>query len=591
MSLWSGLTGEKLADLKGSWSMLWDILDFEGFYRRFNDGRLLTWSEEAWTVSGLATGFYLWDKQGRLIREMLIERRFRDIRLLDDECFVTFNCDDSLQIWDGERGELLQTCAGFAAKIETVQRLPDGQWLIMDHAKTLSLWQPTFNAEQPIQASHASRQDDIQVALFKDRILSYSLDSFPPRLWDANTGQLVAVLPAYDQALGARLNGIIPLSGERFLTWGHEPALHVYDSHSGDCLASMRDTLKPYNGQSTVWPLADDQVLCLFWDQRLCCLDLKANDFAVQTVIAQDVVGAFPISAERILYWTKHQALRLWNLKEHRDEYEYLTLNSPIKKVFMLSANRLGLLTEDPHLIELLDWRSGHCCTIKRATAKPVQSMQALSDQRIVLCGQASAEIWLLDAAPTLQFILTFDPGDQLKFMTELPNHHLLTQVVNHRASLWTVWHPETGNMMGSTILPNLKAECVASYQSHQTVLLKFATTKTQAHYFKILDWQQPDAIRLLSPNESANPKDAIAIQNLTRQHALQKGDWVFWGTSTDMPVEITKLGHAAIQCEWYGEPVNRVLALTDDGRLIGFGRKPILLQLYKGDQPVGFVG
>jgi hypothetical protein len=33
------------------------------------------------------------------------------------------------------------------------------------------------------------------------------------------------------------------------------------------------------------------------------------------------------------------------------------------------------------------------------------------------------------------------------------------------------------------------------------------------------------------------------------------------------------------------------LLALSDDGRLVGFGRQHIVLQLYKDHQPVGFLG
>jgi WD40 repeat protein len=591
MSLWSGLTGEKRADLKGSWSMLWDILDFEGFYRRFNDGRLLTWSEEAWTVSGLATAFYLWDKQGVLIREVIIDSRFRDIRILNDDCFVTFNCDDSIEIWDGKDGELLQTCSGFAAKVDNVQHLASGQWLITDHARTLSLWQPTFNAEQPLQASHASRQEAIQVALFKDRILSYSLDSFPPRLWDVNTGQLVAVLPAHDHALGARLEGIIPLSDERFLTWGHEPALHIYDSQSGDCLATLRDTHNHRVGHCKIWPLADDQILGLLWDNRLCVFDLVTNTFSEIQVIAENVLGAYPVTDDYIVFWTQQNELRLWNRIDYRVEFEYLTPDSPIKQVFNLSGHRLGILSENPQVIDVLDWRSGNLFSIQRATNKPVSSLLALSDQRLVVCCRNSAEVWMINASPSLQFEWGFDGSDQLKFMTECPNGHLLTQVSNHRATLWSVWHRETGELIGSTMMPSPGDDCLAAYTVHQTVLLHLVHAKTQSHFFKALDWHDPVHIQWLSLNELHNYSDLLAINKLNRKLGLSKGDWTFWGSSGGMPIAMTKLGEASIHCEWYGEPMRHLLALTDDGRLVGFGRQPIILQLYKDHKPVGFLG
>jgi hypothetical protein len=43
------------------------------------------------------------------------------------------------------------------------------------------------------------------------------------------------------------------------------------------------------------------------------------------------------------------------------------------------------------------------------------------------------------------------------------------------------------------------------------------------------------------------------------------------------------------VHCEWHGESMTQLNGLTENGRVIGFGRKPIILQLYFGNRAVSF--
>jgi hypothetical protein len=381
LSLWSGLTGKKLADLDGSWSLGSCVSNFGSYYRRFNDGRLLTWPEPRWGLGNLAIAFYLWDKQGTLVRETVIDSLFSDVQIFEDSLFVTFNCDDTLQVWDASTGSLRQTIVGLGAKVTSV-KVRNGYLLISDSARRLSLW-PLATVTPSIDHRHAS-EASVKTQLFKDRILSYSLDSFAPRLWDANTGEWVATLPAYDSALGARLDGVLPLSGERFLTWGNAPVMHIYDSQGGHCLASMQDQIKPHNGRASAWRLQQDHILCLMWDRTLRIFDLQDNHFDSYQIIADEAAGAYPAAADRVLYWLPNGMLKLWNVTTGRNEFDLLGCMQNIERIETLSDDQLLILAKR-HSPVLLNWRSGKTLSLDWPEKSLPTNVTALSCGRIGL--------------------------------------------------------------------------------------------------------------------------------------------------------------------------------------------------------------
>lgn len=588
MSLWSGETGEKIADLQGCWSLGISIFDFGSFFRRFEDGRLLTWSEQRWGHGNLANRLYLWNKKGTLIRELVIDSLFSDVRILDQHLFVTFNCDDTLQVWDATNGDLRQTIIGLGAKIDFAVLLANGQLLIRDLAKQLSLW--TLASATPKSEHRHTSNTHIQAMLIKDRILSYSLDTFPLRLWDANSGEWISTLPAYDTAVGAYLKGVTPLSGGRFLTWGHAPVIHMYDSQQGQCLASLQSLEKPHIGQSTVWSLQQDRIVCLLWDQSLRIYDLQGNHFDTSQVIAHQVKNAYPVGTDRVLYWLTNGVLKLWNVANPHHDFDLLGHFENIEKVLNISHHRVLVLAKNQQPL-VIDWKSGKWLTLGWTETPGVTHLTEITNDRIVLWSSKLLQIFDFDSSPSPRLALSFEVRDYFVFVAQLPNGDLITQVNNDRATIWQIWDVNSGELLGATILPLKSGNCVETKIVDQTMFLRLDNTSSRTDFYVMLDWQDPDNLQFMSLCDIKSSKDKLALKRFVEQSGLNKGDWYFWSTLTGKPIGLSRLGEAVIRCEWHGEPLGQFLGLTDDGKVLGFGRTPILLQLYNGNQPAKFKG
>lgn len=589
LSLWSGLTGKKLADLDGSWSLGSCVSDFGSYYRRFNDGRLLTWSEPRRGLGSLATALYLWDKQGTSVREIVIDSLFSDVQIFEDSLFVTFNCDDTLQVWDASTGSLRQTIVGLGAKVTSV-KIRNGYLLLSDSAGQLSLWS-LASITPSIEQRHAS-EAPVKAQLFKDRILSYSLDSFAPRLWDANTGEWIAILPAYDSALGARLDGILPLSGERFLTWGNAPILHIYDSQDGRCLASMQDHTKPHIGRALAWRLQQDHILCLMWDQSLKIFDLHDNHFDAYQTITNEVAGAYPVSEDRVLYWLPNGMLRLWNVSTGRNEFDLLGRIQKIERIQPLSEDRL-LIFAKRHNPVLLYWRSGKTLSLDWPEKSLPTNATALSYGRIGLWSSSLLLICHTNEAkdaPEKPLTIAFDKKDRLVFVTQLPSGELLTQVIHQDATLWSIWCNDTGVLINHTILPIQTGQCVSAQTVDQTVFLQMTDKETGISCYQALDCQDLNQIKFLPLHQIQSSNGRFALKTATELLGLLKGNWYFWSPITGSPIGVSCLSENVFSCEWYGQSMTQILGLTAEGRILGFDRKPVILQLYKGDQPVNFI-
>ncbi len=589
LSLWSSQTGDKIADLTGSWSLGIGMSDFGNFYRRFDDGRLLTWTEQNWSTNSLATQFYLWSEEGSLIRQEAISSLFYDLRLLNQNFFVTFNCDDTLQVWDAKTGELRQTIPGMGGKISSVQLLANAQLLTYDSSNNLTVWQL---ASQPIldNSHHHSSNAKINALLLNDRILSYSKDNFPPKLWDSHTGKFVANLKAYDSAVGASLSGVIPLSRDRFLTWGNAPALYVYDSEQGHCLATLEDNEKPHLGRSQAWSLQIDQILCHQWDNSLRIYDLQANHFNAYQILAEQVQGAFPISLNLVLYWCKKGNLRLWNGQKTNESVDLLGQLTDIKSVHSIRLHWVGIISGNRKPL-LLNWKTGVSTELNWSHRHSATSITTLDENKIVVWCSDYLQLWDIHALPCLQFSTTFEKRDHLVFVAQLPDGRLLTQIINNRATLWTILDSETGNLVGSTLMSLEIGVCTEATTVDQTVFISITHLHSRNDSHAILNWQDPENLEYLPLNTIKNPDDLFALQKWIQQRSTSHGNWYAWSHLSGSPIGISKLGETDIHCEWHGAAVNQLLGLTNKGRLIGFCREPIILQLYNGRQSVTFAG
>jgi WD40 repeat protein len=590
-TLCCGLTGKKLAELKGS---LPGSLAHEAFYRGFSDGRLLTWSEQSLTLSFVGICFYLWSPQGELIREVLVNNGFSDIRILNEDFFITLNCDDSIGLWDGKDGLLHQTFSSLGGKLLNIQILSNGQVLTQNSSNALSLWPIDAITPDAIEDLHASKSE-IHTQLFKNRILSYSLDSFPPRLWDDDTGELIATMPAYTKGVGSYLGGIISLSSGRFLTWGNERTLNIYDSDQGDCLATLEKTTASRTGRSQVWPLQNDQILCLFWDHSLRIWNLESSHFESFKILAPKVAGAQPLGNDRIIYWTREGVLKIWNISENNHEYDFVGPFKDIENVKVLSGLRLIITNVDEDSSNrlysrsayYLDWMSG-CSFLINHFTHDIKNIIELTEGRVVLWSAGKAEIWHLGQPGLLQFTLDFDKNDRLIFIAQLPNGNLFTQVKNSRATLWSIWDGNNGELLGSVIMPNSQGNFLAAHSVGQIVLLHMHCEVTNTHYYLLFDWKDSDNLKFRMLNDIEAKDYSLELKKALQQLSLSNSEWLFWNTVSGSPIGMLN-SRKGVHCEWHGESMTQLNGLTENGRVIGFGRKPIILQLYFGNRAVSF--
>jgi len=139
-------------------------------------------------------------------------------------------------------------------------------------------------------------------------VLTWSADK-TARLWDAKSGDELAILRHEDQVTGAAFS----TDETRVLTWSQDRTARLWDAKSGDELATLR-----HEGRVSGAVFSTDETRVLTWSQDATARlwDAKSGD-ELATLRHEDLVegAVFSTDETRVLTWSEDKTARLWDAK------------------------------------------------------------------------------------------------------------------------------------------------------------------------------------------------------------------------------------------------------------------------------------
>jgi WD40 repeat protein len=600
-SLWDGLTGRLLNTLKGEWS----ILAGQDYFLELPDGRFLTLADANVASSANWSRFYIWDHQGEWLGESPSETpRFSRILPLGCDQVVTWGYDDRLRIWDANDGKLKQILTPDSGVFLGTLSLANGTLMTWDAGHTLRLWHGDSIDSFPQVVGQESINDP-HILSFDTRILSYSTDNFPSLLWDGETGQLVATLKAFinqNQLPMNSLAGVIALDEERIVTWGYQRTMYLYNSRDGSLLCELDDHLQPVGGATLMqdgrlisWPMDTSSLKgsipdsVRIWDVQ----QTPMRPFVVTEMRAGYVRGVRPLFEGKLLTWDRRNIVSIWSSLDGSLETE---LQSHVKGITDAGplANQRVLILGECGTAQIWHPSSQKLVELPLPSVRNRLRHIELSDDSVLIWSELAIYVFDIDREDPLRWSIYPGESDRLIAVHELPDGNILSESMCDRANLLCIWNKKAGSLMGSRIIKRRACSDDSNVRKHGDDVLIRTPFDGFPNDWARLSLTDDESIELQNFNELG--RDG---QTSTQMHKLYSqvdvlnprtsGRWIFWQQENPNTIGVTYQGDAPIRCEWHGESMEQFVKLTGDGRVVGFGRRPILLQLFRGNEEAAF--
>ena len=232
--VWDSATGKCLATLAGNAERISDA-DFSP------DGtRIITKSKgktaRIWDTS---TGVCLATLAGH--EDDLTIVRFSP----DGTRVVTASKDRSARVWNAADGKCLATLAGHAGQLSCAEFSPDGARIVtasgLDSStmrpgdKTARLWDAHTGQCLAILAGHEGDLKSVRFSPDGTRMVTAAEDK-TARLWDAATGKCLAILAGHEKAL---INAEFSPDGSRIVTASWDQTIQIWDTATGKSLTTL----------------------------------------------------------------------------------------------------------------------------------------------------------------------------------------------------------------------------------------------------------------------------------------------------------------------------------------------------------------
>jgi hypothetical protein len=565
--LWNLATGKQITQLKGNQCQL------------FDKDRLLTWNER---------NLWFWTLAGEQIWNTHVDGSdINNIRILEHYGILGWGYEKVVKLWDASTGQLICTfpIQTTSVLIEVIS-LNNGDFITYSE-RSLQRWSTTgLSLQNPV--ANYPMLDRSRILSTNNRILSFPSDKHePPRIWDVKTGDMIASLQAHSD----RINGWLLIEDHQVLTWSTDEILVLWDLDTGKFIHEFRG----HKGSVKGVLLIESKALSWSSDKTLRIWDLKnPSNSKILGVHKDPVEGASLLSSGLLLSWCNSE-IKTWNLNNNACIWE--VHDKSISGVFELSGNRI--ITWSKSELTIWDQNKTYPIQILNSDTDFDSDMMIteLSEQSFITWFPLSPEIflWLIDGQDYRRINL-INNNDKATGAYKMPNGDILTCTNNTQdygklESTLYLWD-QNGNPkgklskiwweflhLGKAIIINDQIFLLGSFKDFPN---DWALLSSEGNRLEIKN------INELAANGKTANEIKTSITSTDFSHRIMN-NWVYWQKENPRIIGVTYQSDQPIRCEWHGDDFNCLVKLSNKGEIIGFGRSPMLLQLYKGKDMVPF--
>lgn len=203
------------------------------------------------------------------------EGRVMDVLITHDgQCAISASSDKTLKIWSINSGEELKTLVGHSKSVNAVELILSGKVISASDDGSIKIWDLESAAELKTLLGHTDEEEigDVLVTIDGHKAVSNSFYGTSPKIWDLEKGEMLHELVGHsDDVTGF---AITP-DGHRVVTASKDNTLRSWDAENGTEL----NKLVGHTREVILVTLTPDgrHVISASWDNTLKVWDLESG--------------------------------------------------------------------------------------------------------------------------------------------------------------------------------------------------------------------------------------------------------------------------------------------------------------------------
>ncbi len=308
----------------------------------------------------------------------------------NNQILVSASEDQTLKVWDLNRGELLKTLTGHTSAVRDVVLSDDGQFVISASSdRTIRIWDLNTGEVRHNLTGHASFVNHVILSQDQQILVSIGTDR-TLRIWGVETGENLHTLTGHTSFINDML---ISSDGTQLISASADRTLKIWDIATGELLHNLvghasfvnRLTLSP-DGQFVASASADRTVK--IWNITTGELQKTLSghtSFVNDVVISPDGKLVATASADK--------SIKVWNFATGEEQY---TLDGHANYVNRLAITQDGqtlISSSADQTIRLWDLSTGEVKRVLSGHNAPINDFALSRDERYIGTGSESSQI------------------------------------------------------------------------------------------------------------------------------------------------------------------------------------------------------
>jgi len=309
---------------------------------------------------------------------------------------VSASRDKTLKVWDMERGEEIRTLKGHSAWVIAVAVTPDGRRAVSaSHDRTLKVWDLERGEEIRTLKGHSGSVNAVAVTPDGRRAVSASSDS-TLKVWDLERGEEIRTLKGHSGSVNAV--AVTP-DGRRAVSASSDSTLKVWDLERGEEIR----TLKGHSGSVNAVAVTPDgrRAVSASRDRTIKLWNLERGEEIRTLKIHSGWVNAVAMTpnGRRAVSASWDQTLKVWDLWRRKEIRTLEGHSSSVNAVAVTPDDRRVVSASNDQTLKIWDLVRGKEIRTLEGHSSSVNAVAVTPDGRIAVSASRdqTLKVWDLE--------------------------------------------------------------------------------------------------------------------------------------------------------------------------------------------------
>ncbi|MCC5897503.1 MAG: hypothetical protein JJU32_06235 [Phormidium sp. BM_Day4_Bin.17] len=332
---------------------------------------------------------------------------------------LSASSDETVNLWDMQTGELLQSLEGHSAQVNNVQFSDDGRQVVSASSdETVKLWDVQTGELLQSFEGHSGRVNNVQFSGDGRQVVSASWDG-TVKLWDVQTGELLQSLeyvgnPQFSRD-GRQVSSLLHY---RIVLYRNDAAsshriekviVKLWDVQTGELLNSFEDDF----GEDIFALLSPDgrQVVLASADGTMKLWDVQTGELlhAFDGHSSPVKTAQFSKDGRQVLSASEDRTMKLWDVQTGELLHAFDGHSNWVNSVQFSEDGHQVVSASSDGTVKLWDVQTGELLQSLEGHSNRIDSVQFSPDGRQVVLTSGNRTVKLWDVVQTGELLHAFD--------------------------------------------------------------------------------------------------------------------------------------------------------------------------------------